>query len=1289
MKQKLYTRLVILFALLSLANSFSVQAQTVTILKSTTNLPRNEAEPVYFTAYDCDGSVIWYNWLQQPIGTGNASQDTPGYQGSNTYYVKCGGGPMQVFYIDKSISTRSTRPVISASASTINAGQSVTLSAPNCGGVVTWMSGNFVLSNASSYNASPTTNTTYTALCTESGRAVSLPSEQTVTIQVNNQSLPTPVINTTDLTGVIQVGTPTKIGSFNCFYTVNWLKNGNYIGTGTSIEVTAAANDSYTATCSNGSVVSSPSNVLTTPAPVVPPPTINNTLTNRQVCRNSTTTFQIDATGATSFQWQFNEQNISGAYSSTYTTSSITEGQVGNYRVIVSNSSGSVVSNAAQVSLFEPISIAMSSTPTTCFAGTNGTATAVASNGVAPYTYSWSNSAGGSTISNLVAGSYTVTVTGANGCTNTNSVSVSQPELPIAITFNASSVTCFGGSNGTATATATRGTAPYTFSWSNGASGANVALPSGNFTVTARDANGCEASNTVFIAQPSQLIASVTNRPVLCHGGNDGSASVSVSGGTTPYYYAWSNGFTGINPSGLTAGSYFVLITDANNCSVGTITTVTQPERLVYSFTKDDVKCFGGNDGKIEVFPFGGTSPYQLTTNGLLLPTSSRTFKEGTYQINVRDANNCLSTANIVQIGQPSSPVTARLLSSKSPRGFGLTDGSITVEIKGGTGPFSSFSTNWTWSGGSNQNEVKTETGGTLRTTLEKAGGGNYSLRVTDSQFGAAITQDGCTTTLNYFLEQPEKITAITQVDKGVSCFGKFDGQLSAVVKGGVIFDATNPYKYQWFKRESGSLVGLNELANKLINVDAGRYVLRVTDKNDIMADFEVELKVTPSLTTTVVAQAYPTCETSADGLIEIKTVGGVNPLVVDWGQGISGSRITNLKAGNYFGVVRDKEGCTGEIAVALTPRENVQVRVLKKTESICNGGCEGAIDLQVQGNVSSFSVEWTQKLSNNSINVLSNLIGNDAKNLCSGEYFATVTTALGCKTSTGSIVLANPPIKTIQVSDDLQVCADANVELDAAILAPAKSYLWKLPSGLTTTQPKLSITQNGNYTLEAIDANGCKASDTFTVQVVNSSKGLLFSVASSGKVGELLYAVNLTPISQPISWRVTGPAKVVQQDNGLLVFNPTGVGIIQIEQISTAGGCTSNIKRSVNITDGTTLTTEKIISSNDTEITNSLPIISTNIIAENSVIVYPNPAAGSFFIKTDNLSIKNPIIRIFESVMNTLVYVEELTEIDSRGVPIRLDAYSLKEGSYYVVIEMGKQRVVKILYIKESGGKI
>lgn len=257
--RKLYNFLFLSILFVVTCASFT-QAQ-ITVLKSTTSLCRDIAMPVYYTAYGCDGQVQWLNYLQQPIGTSNVSSDVPGFQGTNTYYVKCGTGSPQVFYIDKTKTVRSTTPSIGASSTTINNGENATLTASGCGGTVSWMSGNYVLSNSSTLVVTPTTSTSYYALCTESGKCVSEASTQTITVTVNNPSLTAPVINTQNL-GALSAGTSTTLGAFNCFYTVQWYKNGSSIGSGNSIGVTPAACDSYTATCVNGSVVSPASNAL-------------------------------------------------------------------------------------------------------------------------------------------------------------------------------------------------------------------------------------------------------------------------------------------------------------------------------------------------------------------------------------------------------------------------------------------------------------------------------------------------------------------------------------------------------------------------------------------------------------------------------------------------------------------------------------------------------------------------------------------------------------------------------------------------------------------------------------------------------------------------------------------------------------------------------------------------------------------------------------------------------------------------------------------------------------------
>lgn len=332
------------------------------------------------------------------------------------------------------------------------------------------------------------------------------------------------------------------------------------------------------------------------------------------------------------------------AWSNGATTASNTGLMAGTYTVTVTDASG--CTDTEIVTITEPTALVASigsSTNVLCNSGSNGSATATASGGTAAYTFLWSNGSSTATVTGLSAGTYTVTVTDANGCTDTDIVTISEPAALVANVTSSNNASCNGSNDGAATASAAGGTAPYSFSWSNGASTAGATgLIAGSYTVTVTDANGCTDTDVVNITEPAILVASISgNVNVSCNGGANGSLTASATGGTTAYTYLWSDGSTAATASGLSAGTYTVTITDANGCSDTESAIVTEPTLLLLSTSAVNVTCNGGLDGAIDLTVSGGTTSYTFSWSSGAVTEDINSIAAGTYTVTVTDANGC------------------------------------------------------------------------------------------------------------------------------------------------------------------------------------------------------------------------------------------------------------------------------------------------------------------------------------------------------------------------------------------------------------------------------------------------------------------------------------------------------------------------------------------------------------------------------------------------------------------------------------------------------------------------
>lgn len=382
---------------------------------------------------------------------------------------------------------------------------------------------------------------------------------------------------------------------------------------------------------------------------------VTTTATNCGASNGTASALATGGTGPYSFNWQpsgGNNANANGLSAGTYT-------------VYVTDAAG-CASNAVAVVLPGPANTNINATYTNvnCFGGTEDIYLNV-NGGQQPYAYQWSNNSTSANLIGVPAGTYSVLVTTASGCTNTATYTITQPASALsALGSVLNNVNCATGNNGQATVAVSGGTAPYNYSWNSTPAQNNATattLTAGNYNVVVTDANGCTTTQSVLITEPTAVSGLISSSDITCYGGSNGSVSIAVNGGVGPYNISWNSNpvQTGLNAINLTAGNIMATITDANGCVSTSSITLTQPPALNATMTGwTSVTCNGGNDGTATVLSSGGTAPYTYNWNTLPAQNTPNAANmiAGAFTVTVTDANGC-ATIGTVTITEPTPVV--------------------------------------------------------------------------------------------------------------------------------------------------------------------------------------------------------------------------------------------------------------------------------------------------------------------------------------------------------------------------------------------------------------------------------------------------------------------------------------------------------------------------------------------------------------------------------------------------------------------------------------------------------
>ncbi|OFX17846.1 MAG: hypothetical protein A2033_05465, partial [Bacteroidetes bacterium GWA2_31_9] len=714
------------------------------------------------------------------------------------------------------------------------------------------------------------------------------------------------------------------------------------------------------------------------------------------------------------------------------TSQNLTSLSSGQYSVTVTDINNCGVNISKQVSQPQAISATISSTNMSCSAGGNqgGTINLTVSGGTAPFTYLWTNGATTEDLSSLQSGVYSVTITDANACTKTASATITQPPSIVINVATKKNPTCFGGNNGMIDISVTGGNAPYNYTWNNGVSTQDLLnLIAGTYSVVVTDNNGCNSTMDIILTQPQEIVANVASTDVTCNGLNNGTATISVTGGLAPYTYSWLGGNTTNSANDLIANIYNVTVTDANACTKVPKITITQPDALTSALgVVTNVTSCGGNNGAVNITVAGGTSPYTYLWSNDATTQNLSNLAAGTYTVTVKDLNNCNAQlyASVTQPGTLSASLTQNNVLCN-----GGNNGAINLTVSGGTTPYT-----YSWTGGQTTED------------LNNIVAGSYSVAISDAA--------NCTFNIGTIITQPATLIANIANKSDVSCYNGANGSININVTGG-----TTPYTYLWSDAST---------TQDISGLSIGNYSVTVSDANNCVTQLSSQISQPAQLTVNVINTLNNLCFGGNSGAVTINANGGTLPYTYLWSNNTTTQNLNNVVSGPYTVTVTDAGNCTVNTSATITQPQQLLATVKKVTAVSCKGGNNGAVEMNIAGGTSPYIFNWSNGATTQ-----------DISNLAASAYTITVKDANGCNSVVSATVTEPADAMAVSVSassnPSCNGVSDGSVNITVTGGISPFTYLW---SNASTSQ-NISGLGTGNYSVTVNDSKACTA-NTFAV---------------------------------------------------------------------------------------------------------------------------------------------------------------------------------------------------------------
>ncbi|MES2680660.1 MAG: gliding motility-associated C-terminal domain-containing protein [Bacteroidota bacterium] len=802
---------------------------------------------------------------------------------------------------------------------------------------------------------------------------------------------------------------------------------------------------------------------------------------------------------------------------------------IGDYTLHITDANG-CTNNTVVASVTQPtadILVTINSTSMTCASVNNGVLNANITGGTPGYTLAWSNSTGANPNTNLGAGNYTLVVTDALGCIKSETSAIAAP-LPLSLSQFTSPVSCAGGSDGSATITASGGIPSYTFQFNNtpptvNTTGIVSGLAQGNYIASVNDANGCNQAITFTISAPSALSAVITGTQNSCNV-CIGAATVQAAGGTQPYTYAWTNSLsasvgTGSVVSNLCPGNYTVTVT-GGLCTVTQTINIAQVVTINLAVTGTSIQCFGQCTGSAVAVPSGGGGAYSFSWTPSAQTTATATsLCVGVHNVTVTDAVGCVSSRS-VDIQQP---LVLGITTSKTDATCsGTCNGLITTTVTGGTGAIS-----YTWTPGPvntsslinvcagnydliirdansctltiptisvTQNPSVSITftaspsacannNGSICATVSGGSGSGYTYSWSPVAGNASCLTSlsagsytllggdgaGCTNSITAIVINPTG-PSLAPVTRSVTCFGGNNGSATVTASG------VSPFSFTWTPAVTFSTVGTSSTsASGLVT---GTYVVLATDGNMCVTSQTVGITQATSLTANQ-SVSDAKCNGGNSGSITVAPSGGTPAYTFSWSPpGLTGAgtaTVTGLTTGTYAVIIGDAvPSCTTAFTFSVSQPPALAL-TFTRTNVRCNSACNGSIVANATGGTGAISYSWPP------VGTFTGATTATVVNLCPAIYTVIATDLNLCTISTTILVTQPTAITSTLILKNATCSNSCNAVATHSVVGGVPGYTYTWSSSVATTTA-ISGLCAGIYTATVMDANSCVIAKVFTV---------------------------------------------------------------------------------------------------------------------------------------------------------------------------------------------------------------